>query len=56
MKEGYRFSNGYTATKENATAMRYHELGHVILYLRNLPFSHGESGVDSTIVNSPALA
>jgi len=26
-----------------------HELGHVVLYLRNLPFSHGEKGVDPFI-------
>lgn len=26
-----------------------HEFGHVILYLRNLPFGHGGKGVDSFV-------
>lgn len=29
-----------------------HEFGHVILYLRELPYGHGQSGVDNFIYNN----
>ena len=31
-----------------------HEFGHVILYLRNVPFSHGQPGVNNFIYNKRA--
>ena len=31
-----------------------HEFGHVILYLRNMPFSHGQPGVDNFVYNRRA--